>query len=84
MIQSHYHQRNPPWLPVIKRWVCASEVALTETESKGDENGVLKVNERAHTFTPVQRLEYSRQTLTDMCQSNFSECFKSEFKPVPS
>lgn len=39
MIQSHYHQSNGPWLHMIKHWICASEVLLTETKSKAVENG---------------------------------------------
>lgn len=38
MIQSHYHQSNGPWLHMIKHWICASEVSLPETKSKGVKN----------------------------------------------
>lgn len=34
MIQSHYHQSIASSLHMIKHWICASEVSLTETNSK--------------------------------------------------
>lgn len=43
MIQSHYHQSNGPWLHMIKHRICASEVSLPETKSKGVKNEAIDV-----------------------------------------
>lgn len=69
MIQSHYLQSSGRWLRMIKHWICASEVSLTETKSKGVENEAIDVEgewDRSHigSCEKGRRMQRNKQRMT--------------------